>query len=149
MDHVETQESLEELATELDKVSQAVAGLTRKVFGSGSVGGQGVLRGLRRRYITLLEQLAAEESAMQMVNESALEKLKGFVASPTEVSGSTLVDIPALLMLLEEEMRIMGSYTPELLEVCRWMIEESGRVLSALKGKQPATVADLAVHGGW
>ncbi|KAK7029660.1 hypothetical protein VNI00_014358 [Paramarasmius palmivorus] len=133
MDHVETQESLEELATELDKVSQAVAGLTRKVFGSGSVGGQGVLRGLRRRYITLLEQLAAEESAMQMVNESALEKLKGFVASPTEVSGSTLVDIPALLMLLEEEMRIMGSYTPELLEVCRWMMKRADEVLSALK----------------
>ncbi|KAK7030894.1 hypothetical protein VNI00_014004 [Paramarasmius palmivorus] len=131
-DQVETRESLEGLAGELEKISSEVACLTRRIFGGGNVEGHAMLRGLRRRYITLLEQLAGEESAMQMVNESALERLKGFVQSPTEANGSALVDIPALLLVLEGEMRMMGSYTPELLGVCRWMAKRAEEVFNAL-----------------
>ncbi|KAK7043039.1 hypothetical protein VNI00_008777 [Paramarasmius palmivorus] len=132
-DQVGTRNYVAEIVAEVGKVSPEVARLTERIFGHGDSEWRAVLGGLRRKYMKLLEQLAAEESAMQMVNESALEKLRDFIASPTEENGSTLVDVPALLAILEGEMRLVGSYTPELLQVCQWMVRRATEVLTELK----------------
>ncbi|KAK7023391.1 hypothetical protein VNI00_016806 [Paramarasmius palmivorus] len=90
-------------------------------------------RSLLKRYTTLFEQLAAEESLIQMVNESALEKLEAFIHQPSLENATRLIDIPALLLVLEGEMRRRGSVPWELYDLCRWMVARTRAVFGELK----------------
>ncbi|EEB97609.1 hypothetical protein MPER_03039, partial [Moniliophthora perniciosa FA553] len=107
---------LDIVVTKLTEVAPPVAKLVKYVFGPSAR----IDRPLLKRYITLLEQpdryhqLAAEESAMQMVNEDALENLSRFVNVPSLENATALIDIPALLLVIEGELRIRGRLPIEL-----------------------------------
>ncbi|KAK7047773.1 hypothetical protein VNI00_006101 [Paramarasmius palmivorus] len=90
-------------------------------------------RKLVKRYRILFEQLVAEESAMQMVNESALEKLQAFINDPSLQNTTNLVDIPALLLVLEAELRLRGYVPRKIYDLCAWMHTRAKEVLAGLK----------------
>ncbi|KAK7015564.1 hypothetical protein VNI00_019076 [Paramarasmius palmivorus] len=135
---------LAELVVDLEKEAHRTGKLFRKT-------GPAMNKALRRRYIGLFEQLAAEESTIQMVNEAALELLQAFVTSPTDENASTLVDIPALMMVLEGERHVTGRFSPELLAVCQWMVGRASVVLNALKqgNLAPVPVNDAVSEEDW
>ncbi|ESK82259.1 hypothetical protein Moror_15500 [Moniliophthora roreri MCA 2997] len=81
----------------------AVAGVLYAVYGANAK--QRDWR-MRRHYRVLFEQLSANESTMQMVNESGLKVLKQFIESPTQEKASLLVDVPALMTVLQSELRL-------------------------------------------
>ncbi|KAK7060732.1 hypothetical protein VNI00_000464 [Paramarasmius palmivorus] len=132
-DNIATTENATMLVNDLQREAPELAALVKRIFTDGSSDRSTLFGKLRKRYITLIEQLAAEESTVQMVNSPALECLKTFAASPTERNGSALVDVPALFTALEGELSIIGGYTPELLEVCKWMVRRAEEVLNGLK----------------
>ncbi|KAK7019195.1 hypothetical protein VNI00_018153 [Paramarasmius palmivorus] len=146
---------LAELVVDLEKEAPELGKLFRKVLYSGDKTGPAMNKALRRRYIGLFEQsgkkLAAEESTIQMVNEAALELLQAFVTSPTDENASTLVDIPALMMVLEGERHVTGRFSPELLAVCQWMVGRASVVLNALKqgNLAPVPVNDAVSEEDW
>ncbi|KAK7020287.1 hypothetical protein VNI00_017739 [Paramarasmius palmivorus] len=106
---------------------------------------------LRQRYLCLFEQLAGEESAVQMVNEQAVALMKALVACPTVYNASCLVEVPAVLMVLEAEMRVFQGYTSTMMAVCSWMINRVEEVLSDLKKGSipPLPLLEHSEVGDW
>ncbi|KAK7014728.1 hypothetical protein VNI00_019316 [Paramarasmius palmivorus] len=86
---------------------------------------------IRRRYRMLFEQLSANESCIQMVNESGLHAMKRFVTSPTVANASLLVDVPAVMLVCEQEVRTSRD-NKVLIELCRWMMTRAEEVLAKL-----------------
>ncbi|KAJ7585730.1 hypothetical protein C8J56DRAFT_1053034 [Mycena floridula] len=86
----------------------------------------------------LFEQIAAEESILQMITKPGLAQLQEFNGRPCEELATKMLLIPALMNSLELELRIHDEYGDELLGLCRWL---------ELRAK--ATYADLvAKHEG-
>ncbi|EEB92608.1 hypothetical protein MPER_08857 [Moniliophthora perniciosa FA553] len=141
-------EDLPSLVSDLLAFAPELGSLFKRVFLSGNEKHHQLNTKLRRRYVTLFEQLGAEESAVQMVNEPALNTLQHFVDSPSERNASRLVDVPALLAVLEGEMQIVGEYTPELVAVCRWMANRASEVLTALKMGQLPLLPTISCEDG-
>ncbi|KAK1221151.1 hypothetical protein PQX77_016050 [Marasmius sp. AFHP31] len=114
-------------------VSPSMAALLRKV---SKLGSQGRLKPL---YGSLLEQLAAEESALQMVNARSLSVLHDFGLHPDWQRASRLVDIPAIYNVLEAELRTNGVYSRELVDLCKWLHARTTEVLNHLTrfGEEP------------
>lgn len=67
---------------------------------------------------------------MQMMNRPALEFLRNFIESRTKHAASTLIRIPALFKVLREEEK--QGYSPEILDVCKWMHARGSAVLRSL-----------------
>ncbi|KAK7016722.1 hypothetical protein VNI00_018856 [Paramarasmius palmivorus] len=101
------------IVKKLDEFVPAMGRLFRYVFGKGN--------------------LAADESAMQMVNAASLQRLEEFVIQPSVQESTRLIDIPALLLVIEGELRCHRSLPPELWEVCQWMVRRGKEVLANLK----------------
>ncbi|KAK7023413.1 hypothetical protein VNI00_016771 [Paramarasmius palmivorus] len=87
---------------------------------------------MRRRYRVLFEQLSANESAIQMTNELGLESLKRFVEKPSVANASLLVDIPALMVVVEHSLRL-SQHNEVIVRLCEWMMRRAEGVLSTLK----------------
>ncbi|KAK7043833.1 hypothetical protein VNI00_007997 [Paramarasmius palmivorus] len=121
------------ISTRLEKLVPPLACLFEKVFPDQWSGMAQVHPSVTLRYVTLFEQLAAEESALQMVNASALDKLTAFVKEPTPGKAWTLQDTPALLKVFEAEIKYRGTFPTELLGVCVWMKARANEVLQGLK----------------
>ncbi|KAK7017504.1 hypothetical protein VNI00_018606 [Paramarasmius palmivorus] len=121
------------ISTRLQKLVPPLACLFDKVFPDKWAGMAQVHPSVTLRYVTLFEQLAAEESALQMVNASALDKLTTFVTEPTPGKAWILRDIPALLKVFEAEIKHRGTFPAELLRVCVWMKARANEVLQDLK----------------
>ncbi|KAL0067409.1 hypothetical protein AAF712_005638 [Marasmius tenuissimus] len=83
---------------------------------------------LKQAYVVFFEQVAAEESALQMINFKCLTVLDDFVKTSTWEMGSRLVDIPALYNVLELEFRLNGRYPVEMVNVAKWMLERTKAV---------------------
>ncbi|KAL0057671.1 hypothetical protein AAF712_015684 [Marasmius tenuissimus] len=83
---------------------------------------------LRQAYVVFFEQVAAEESALQMINIKCLPVMEDFVQRSTWEMGSKLVDIPALYNVLELEFRLNGKYPEEMVKVTKWMVERTRAV---------------------
>uniref|UniRef100_A0A0W0FFT9 HMG domain-containing protein n=1 Tax=Moniliophthora roreri TaxID=221103 RepID=A0A0W0FFT9_MONRR len=81
----------------------AVAGVLYAVYGANAE--QRDWR-MCQHYRVLFEQLSANESTMQMVNESGLKVLKQFIESPTQEKASLLVDVPASMTVLQSELQL-------------------------------------------
>ncbi|KAK7059100.1 hypothetical protein VNI00_001725 [Paramarasmius palmivorus] len=84
----------------------------------------------RRYYRMLFEQLSANESTVQMVNTAGLEALKRFIAVPTLANASQLADIPALMLVVECELR-SGKNVDAMVEV--WESRELGGITQRLQ----------------
>ncbi|KAK7014790.1 hypothetical protein VNI00_019263 [Paramarasmius palmivorus] len=123
------QDLLASFTSRIQTTAPALAKVLAYVLGPGNQ----VDQGLTKRYIILFEQLVAEESAMQMVNESALENLQTFIRIRSLESATALVDIPALLLVLEGEIRLRGKVPWELFDLCSWMCVRAKEVLDDLK----------------
>ncbi|KAK1222325.1 hypothetical protein PQX77_014832 [Marasmius sp. AFHP31] len=124
-------------------VSPQMAALLKRVSLLKSQGG---LKGL---YGILFEQLAAEESALQMVNARSLSVLKDFSLHPDWQRASQLVDIPAIYNVLEAELRTNGVYPRELVDVCKWLHARTTQVLNNLTcfGDDPVAKDDRYSEG--
>ncbi|KAJ8074611.1 hypothetical protein PM082_015514 [Marasmius tenuissimus] len=83
---------------------------------------------LRQAYVVFFEQIAAEESALQMISVKSLPLLGDFVQQPTWEMGSKLVDIPALYNVLEVEFQVNGRYPTEMTKVVQWLCERTNAV---------------------
>ncbi|KAK7047108.1 hypothetical protein VNI00_006773 [Paramarasmius palmivorus] len=123
------QDLLASFISRIQGTAPALAKVLTYVLGPGNQ----VDQALMKRYIILLEQLVAEESVMQMVNESALEKLQTFIKIRSLESATALVDIPALLLVLEGELRSRGKVPWEIFDLCSWMYVRAKEVLEDLK----------------
>ncbi|KAK7018712.1 hypothetical protein VNI00_018305 [Paramarasmius palmivorus] len=86
---------------------------------------------MRRRYRMLFEQLSASESTLQMVNALGLESLKRFVEEPSVANASLLVDIPALMQVVEQVVR-KKQHVEVIVDLCRWMVQRAEEVLGIL-----------------
>ncbi|KAK7037210.1 hypothetical protein VNI00_011201 [Paramarasmius palmivorus] len=124
-------------------IAPAVAETLAYALGPGSQ----IDRKLSKKYTVLLEQLVAEESAIQMVNENTLEKLQGFVKDPTLQNASNLVDIPALLLVIEGELRLHGNVPRHIYDLCVWMCARAEEVLNGLKRGQLETLGEMEANG--
>ncbi|KAL0573345.1 hypothetical protein V5O48_008609 [Marasmius crinis-equi] len=87
---------------------------------------------VKRCYGRLFEQIAAEESAVQMVTPRCLGKLKNFSENPRWESASDLLEIPALYHVLEAESRTQGRYPQDLIQLCAWLYRRTNEVFSDL-----------------
>ncbi|KAK7045785.1 hypothetical protein VNI00_007186 [Paramarasmius palmivorus] len=128
-------EELKALSKELIAVgAKPVASALSTVYNA-----EGELRpwSVRRRYRVLFEQLSANESVVQMMNELGLQALKRFAKLPSVANASLLVDVPAMMLVCEQEVRTKQC-DPILLELCCWMIGRAEEVLSKLmRGDNP------------
>ncbi|KAK7053192.1 hypothetical protein VNI00_003811 [Paramarasmius palmivorus] len=86
---------------------------------------------VRRRYRMVFEQLSANESALQMVNVLGLESLKRFVEKPSVANASLLVDVPALMQVVEQAVRT-NCHVEVVVNLCRWITQRAGEVLALL-----------------
>ncbi|KAK7017032.1 hypothetical protein VNI00_018759 [Paramarasmius palmivorus] len=86
---------------------------------------------VRRRYRTVFEQLSANESALQMVNSLGLQSLKRFVEKPSVASASLLLDIPALMLVVEPAVRAVH-HVKLIVDLCQWMAQRAEEVLTML-----------------
>ncbi|KAL0057912.1 hypothetical protein AAF712_015434 [Marasmius tenuissimus] len=105
---------------------------------------------LKRLYGVLLEQIAADEYATQMVSARSLPALRDFVERPGWVNATKLVDIPAVYNVLEAERKFFGEkYPADLLSVCQWLADRGTEVLTKLTalrlGELPISVSE-GVH---
>ncbi|KAK7034055.1 hypothetical protein VNI00_012486 [Paramarasmius palmivorus] len=116
-----------------------VRDLLVEVYGTG---GDTLHWRLRKRYKMLLEQIGAEESVLQMVNEKGLRALKAFVECPDANSISLLTDIPVLMMILEHLTHSQKSIA-SLVALSKWMIQRVEAVLSQLKNKHDVPLQRL------
>ncbi|KAK7021882.1 hypothetical protein VNI00_017171 [Paramarasmius palmivorus] len=123
------EDDLKKIVERLENLVPPMAKLLLRVFGPNSQ----VDRQLLKRYIVLFQQLAADESLMQMVNENSLQKLGMFVKAPSLQAATTLVDIPALLLVIEGEFHTHRRIPLELYELCVWMYGRGCQVLDHLK----------------
>ncbi|KAJ7589287.1 hypothetical protein C8J56DRAFT_1048926 [Mycena floridula] len=69
----------------------------------------------------LFEQIAADESILQMITKPGLAQLYEFNSRPCEELVTKMLFIPALMNSLELELRIHDEYGDELLGLCRWL----------------------------
>ncbi|KAK7033997.1 hypothetical protein VNI00_012427 [Paramarasmius palmivorus] len=124
-----SEDELKKMAGKLENLVPPMAKLLLRVFGPNSQ----VDRQLLNRYTVLFQQLAADESLMQMVNENSLQKLGMFVKVPSLQTATALVDIPALLLVIEGEFRMHQRIPLELYDLCIWMHGRGSQILDHLK----------------
>ncbi|KAL0563390.1 hypothetical protein V5O48_018676, partial [Marasmius crinis-equi] len=71
---------------------------------------------LKRMYGLFFEQVAGNESALQVINPGRLPNLQAFINKPEWSTASRLVDIPVIYNLLEAEIRTNGGYPKDLID---------------------------------
>ncbi|KAJ3554915.1 hypothetical protein NP233_g12325 [Leucocoprinus birnbaumii] len=81
------------------------------------------------------EQIAAEESVLQLVNGEANKVLQKFVSDPSHQNASALLGIPHLYRVLRHE--VMGCpastpYSKTVLSICKWLLERASFVYDEL-----------------
>ncbi|KAL0573495.1 hypothetical protein V5O48_008472 [Marasmius crinis-equi] len=126
-------------------VSEDLAYMFRRTFG---VTAKLDLK-LKKRYQNFFEQLAADESALQMISVGSLKALADFVMTPSWTTASALIDIPALYHLLEAEERTHGCYPQDLIKVCSWMylrVTAVAKDVGVNVHGMPSTVENQAVE---
>jgi hypothetical protein len=97
-----------------------------------------------------IQQIAAEESVMQMLNRRALEELSVFNLEPTVQSASRLLLVPSLYNVLMFEAS-KGRFSSALLAVCKWIGSRGEEVLKKLiiHSSPPVERSALDCGGGW
>ncbi|KAF9521754.1 hypothetical protein CPB83DRAFT_778174 [Crepidotus variabilis] len=81
----------------------------------------------------LFLQLAAEESAVQFINERALHNLKQFLQHPLRHHTSLLRLCPAISKVVNIDFESFGSPSKETFEVLKWIYVRSALILGRLK----------------
>ncbi|KDR73877.1 hypothetical protein GALMADRAFT_45477, partial [Galerina marginata CBS 339.88] len=104
----------------LKKIDQELGTLFELWFGSAAVVQKTVVPSV---YRALFIQISAEESALQMINQPSLKRLKEFIIQPTTENQSYLLHIPALYKVLayEGSHSISGEISATIVAVCRWL----------------------------
>ncbi|KAL0564062.1 hypothetical protein V5O48_017994 [Marasmius crinis-equi] len=126
-------DALKTLMGHLEQVSPPVAAFFQRTVGLKAR----IDPRLKHLYRVLLEQIAAEEYAVQMVNVSTLPALGD---SQNWRTASKLVNIPGLYNVLEAERRRSGIYPSDLIKVCRWLYKRITEVYQRLARNDHATV---------
>ncbi|KAK7020274.1 hypothetical protein VNI00_017766 [Paramarasmius palmivorus] len=121
------------IAATFTKVTPSLGTMFLRVFGTELSSTGALDKSLRKWYSVFFEQLVAEEPAVQMVNEAAMENLNAFIEHPSRRNASALVDIPALMRIAEKELQRSERCPSDLLDVCRWMHTRLSTVLCELK----------------
>ncbi|KAF6765620.1 hypothetical protein DFP72DRAFT_798270 [Ephemerocybe angulata] len=91
------------------------------------------MKSVPRAYSRFFLQIAAEESAAQLVIESALLRLRDFLSDPREANLTMLIGIPGLYKLLRAHNEIKS-----LVPIAKWIEERATSVHAALSAdKRP------------
>ncbi|KAL0569436.1 hypothetical protein V5O48_012524 [Marasmius crinis-equi] len=130
-------EDYELLVARLMTVSKEAAALFHRTFALTSK----IDPSLRRLYGVVFEQVAAEESALQMVNPRCIQCLEAFVGAQDWETASQLLDIPAIYNVLEAEFKRNGCYPRDLLDFCAWLLRRAKSVLSDVLSNGGRSVA--------
>lgn len=77
-------------------------------------------------------QIAAEENALQLINNSAHHTLKAFLDAPSQLTASNLVLVPALHAVIEYEMSVDVTINPVTMALCRWLFRKVYVVMKSL-----------------
>ncbi|KAH6867238.1 hypothetical protein BKA70DRAFT_1497346 [Coprinopsis sp. MPI-PUGE-AT-0042] len=80
----------------------------------------------------LFRQLSAEESVLQMINRTALDKLEQLISNPTIFNRTDLLAIPALYKVILTEGDL-----PRFFPILRWLAQATRATLNALLVETP------------
>ncbi|KAL0062720.1 hypothetical protein AAF712_010415 [Marasmius tenuissimus] len=106
------EEGFDVLAKRLQEIALDVAVLFERVLGPKAK----IQPTLKQRYGVLLEQIAADKYATQMISVKSLAALGGFLCKPDWENATRLVDIPALYNVLEAELKFNQKYPEDLIQ---------------------------------
>ncbi|KAK7047694.1 hypothetical protein VNI00_006462 [Paramarasmius palmivorus] len=134
--------------SELDEILDAlklagfdtVANLLHVVFGRNS---SGMDWRIKRRYKILFEQLASDDSVLQMVTVEGLQHLNAFVARPSRETATMLVAIPSLMILLESSLNRGRQQWEMLVSLSSWMLKRASEVWERVKGNQGKPLEEI------
>ncbi|KAK7055927.1 hypothetical protein R3P38DRAFT_3304967 [Favolaschia claudopus] len=86
-------------------------------------------------YKRFFVQISSDESILQMVNATALQDLKAFLAAPTKMNATTLVHIPVLHGILAYTFLTTNELeaTSDVLSICAWISQRADAILGWLK----------------
>ncbi|KAG6914402.1 hypothetical protein DXG01_000546 [Tephrocybe rancida] len=90
-------------------------------------------------YKKLFNQIAAEESVVQMLNRSALKELEGFIQRPSWDTASRLIDCPVLREVLKAH--VTEEYPMSVMGICEWLHERSKTVHTLLMNNDCSTTS--------
>ncbi|KAG6913879.1 hypothetical protein DXG01_003735 [Tephrocybe rancida] len=93
-------------------------------------------------YKKLFNQIAAEESVVQMLNRTALKALEGFIERPCWDKASRLIDCPVLCKVLKAH--VTEKYPKSVMGLCKWLHERGKIVHTLLMNNSESTVTSLA-----
>ncbi|KAF8203233.1 hypothetical protein BJ912DRAFT_1102840 [Pholiota molesta] len=102
----------------LTEIDQDLGALFDLHFGEHAIARRQVAPGVYRK---LFLQIAAEESALQLVNGAALGKLLSFITSPNNITASELKLTPAIYHVICHEMTLLRGLSNTTLGVCKWL----------------------------
>ncbi|KAJ7578889.1 hypothetical protein C8J56DRAFT_1110903 [Mycena floridula] len=127
---------------ELSNLDEDVGAVFNTVFGHESTTNVST----RRAYRRLFEQIAAEESVLQMITQPALLALSAFIEDPRKEKATELLLIPALMDVLKREFNDhAGEYKDELVGLCRWLYERVSEVFATLIKRHEGPLPDEQV----
>ena len=132
-DEVEHITQVENFRRRLEKVSQELGDFFNDVYAIKEGNTQARPP---RVYKQLLQHLAAEESALQMVNGADMGHLLAFLGNPNRSTMSGLVGIPALFRVVCHEVKVFRAPKISTMKLAEWIFLRSATVLNMLKGQQ-------------
>ncbi|KAL0067311.1 hypothetical protein AAF712_005537 [Marasmius tenuissimus] len=141
-DSARDSESFDLILRRLVLISEEMASLFKQTFTPNAQ----IDTKLKKLYGALFEQVAAEESVLQMIMPRSFGGLKDFTIRQDWNSASRLVDIPALYNVLEGEMKVNGRYPKDVIEASRWMHERAVQVLEHVTAKDAGISEEVAVN---
>ncbi|EAU92068.2 hypothetical protein CC1G_06055 [Coprinopsis cinerea okayama7 len=130
----------------LEEICPALGALFEESFGESTYAQR---RKTPAAYKSFFIQIAAEESVLQLINNSSLNALRSFMANPTKETATQILGIPALYKLVQVHEDITS-----LVPIMSWLMERASTVLSMLKVEDPLpdvqdAVGDHGADGDW
>ncbi|KAK7023612.1 hypothetical protein VNI00_016651, partial [Paramarasmius palmivorus] len=119
--------------------TEAVANVLQMVFGRKS---NPVDARIKRKFCILLEQLASDDSLLQMANGEAIGQLAAFVKSPSRETATLIVGIPALMLVLEACMNNSLRWN-RLVSLGVWMLQRATTVWERVKCKDQLSLESI------
>lgn len=120
------------LKLRLDGVDPALGGFFQSLYGEREGRQSGTTPEVYRE---LFRQIAAEESVLQMINGSDMERLRTFLQRPDARTASDLMGIPALYRVVRLE-EATGGVMERTKTLCRWLYVSARTVLTLLEQQQ-------------
>jgi len=94
-------------------------------------------------------QIAADESALTMVNARSLEAISNFLLSPGWSTGRALAGVPAVYAAVDHELRKSNEVSSTLLNLIAWMKHRGEQVLAKLRTHEVLETTQFPHDSNW